>query len=138
GEDLRFTMLETIREFARERLASEGELEATSERHAERFGQRVQEAAPHLTGTDRSWLDGLERDHDNIRAMLTWAVANRPALALGSGGALWRFWHLRGHLREGRRRLAEMLAAIPPDPALRAERAAALDGLGGIAYWQGD
>jgi predicted ATPase len=138
GGDPRFTMLETIREFARDRLEEAGELEALSERHGERFGQRILAAEPHLTGSDRSWLDGLENDHDNIRAMLTWATRNRPELALRCGGALWRFWHLRGHLREGRRRLNDILAAVEPNAAWRADRAKALDGLGGIAYWQSD
>ncbi len=94
---------------------------------------------PELSGEDqRRWLERLERDHDNLRAALTWAVeAPEPAIAIGLAFRLWRFWQKRGHLQEARRRLDE-IAAKPwaaDDPAGEARL---LEALGGIAYWQGD
>ncbi len=139
GEDdaaPRFAMLDTIRAFAWEMLAASGALPAARARHAAVFRDLAERAAPHLSGADqRVWLDRLERDHDNIRAALDWALdCPDPELGARLGFAMWRFWQQRGYLNEARDRLTA-LEAIAGDlqPVLRARLAEAC---GGVAYWQ--
>ena len=135
----RFSMLETIREFAHDRLAEAGELDAVRQRHGEYFLSRAIGTESHLTATDQSkWLDYLDSELDNLRAALRWAIDNeRLELAQETSGAIWRFWQQRGHLSEGRRWIDEVLAAPAKVPATAA-RAKALTGGGGIAWWQID
>jgi tetratricopeptide (TPR) repeat protein len=135
----RFSMLETIREFGRERLEADGDLELVLRRHAGYFLGLAVEAEPHLTGEDQgAWLDRCEREHANLRAALRWAVdAGEADRAQEAAGALWRFWQQRGHLAEGRRWLEELLA-LPSGQRRTPARAKALAGAGGIAWWQED
>jgi predicted ATPase/class 3 adenylate cyclase len=135
----RFMMLETVREFARERLEMSGALEEISRRHTLAFLALAERAEPHLTGAEQArWLDRLEREHDNLRAAIAWSMEHAEVTAgLRFGAALWRFWQMRGHLREGRERLTSLLA-MRDVPHHRTEHAAALEAAGGIAYWQGD
>jgi predicted ATPase/class 3 adenylate cyclase len=139
GDETRFSMPDTIQAFAIERLTARGEDDEIRRRHAEAFAALAELALPELSGEDqRRWLERLERDHDNFRAALTWAVeAPVPAIAMGLGFRLWRFWQKRGHLQEARRRLDD-IASKPwaaDDPAAEARL---LEALGGVAYWQGD
>jgi tetratricopeptide (TPR) repeat protein len=135
----RFSMLETIREFAQEQLASGGELDAVLRRHAEHYLDLALEAESHITGDDQvEWLDRCDQEHANIRAALRWAIAGGEAdRAQESAAALWRFWQQRGHLAEGRRWLEEILA-MPQGRGPTPARAKALIGAGGIAWWQQD
>jgi predicted ATPase/class 3 adenylate cyclase len=135
----RFSMLETIREFAVERLASSGEQEELGRRHTEHFRDLAEEAEHHLTRKDRLvWLSRLEGEHDNLRAALDRAEHTRDAdTGLRTAAAIWRFWLQRGHLSEGRGRL-ERLLSMPGAEAQGPVRARALGALGGIAYWQND
>jgi predicted ATPase/class 3 adenylate cyclase len=135
----RFTMLETIREFALERLREEGDLDAARRRHGEHFLDLALEAEPHLTSEDQlEWLERCEVEHANIRAALRWAIeADLVDRAQGAAGALWRFWQQRGHLDEGRRWLEEILA-MPSGRAATPARAKALIGAGGVAWWRKD
>ncbi len=139
SEAIRFGMLETIRAFGGERLEASGEAEPTRDRHASVFLTLAEAAEPHLRGVDRKrWLDQLELEHDNLRAALRWAIdAGHAGDGLRLVGALWRFWHLRGHLDEGRRWAKEILA-LPASSERTPERAKALTALGGVAYWQED
>lgn len=133
----RYLMLETIREYGQERLDEAGEAADIGRAHAQRFLGRAIELAPQFTGGGDA-LDRIERDHDNIRAGLTWAIASGEAeLAMLASGALWRFWHLRSHLVEGRR-LVEAALACPDGPAVSSGRARALYGLASLRYWQLD
>jgi predicted ATPase/class 3 adenylate cyclase len=135
----RFSMLNTIQEYAAERLAEEGEPEDIRQRHAEWFLGVVTAAEPNLMAADkRRHLDALEQEHDNLRAAITWATdRGRAELALKLCSGLWRFWQMRGYLAEGRERLDRALAL--PTVADHAEaHLAALEAAGGIAYWQGD
>ena len=139
GGDPRFSMLETIREFGREQLEALGEFDDVRRRHAEHFLDLALEVEPHLMDEDQSgWLDRCEREHANIRGALRWAIeAGEIHRAQEAAGALWRFWHLRGHLAEGRRWFEELLAH-PEGQERTAARAKALTGAGGIAWWQAD
>jgi predicted ATPase/class 3 adenylate cyclase len=136
--DPRFTMLETIREYAAEMLARRGETDERAERHAHAMLEIVRTAMPQLRGArQREWLDRLERDHDNVRAAIDWATARpEPALAVRLGTAIWRFWQQRGYLNEGRARLERMAAQdwdLEPT-----DRARFAEAIGGVAYWQSD
>ncbi len=135
----RFSMLETIREFGQEQLSAAGELEHVRRRHGEYFLHLALEAEAHLTGVDQAkWLDALDRERGNLRVALRWAIdSDQAQVAQEAAGALWRFWHQRGHLAEGRRWLGEILA-MPSGQRPTAARAKALSGAGGIAWWQVD
>jgi predicted ATPase len=139
SEEMRFLMLETIREYATERLAQSGEEDEIRRRHAEHFRNLAEEAEPHLTREDRIfWLARLDAEHDNLRAALDWAERTEDVdTGLRTAAAIWRFWLQRGHLSEGRARL-ERLLSIPGTGARGAVRARALGALGGITYWQND
>ena len=135
----RFEMLETIRAYAAEQLAARAETEAIEKRHADWFLALAQRLAPELAGADqRVHLDQLEREHDNIRAVLDRATADGDGrVAIGLAFAVWRFWQKRGHLNEARRRLEQMAAApwSRSDPVLRARL---VEALGGVCWWQAD
>ena len=135
----RFLMLQTIREFASERLAQSGESETVHRRHLEAFTALARESQTHLFGADgREWLDRLEIDHDNVRDALEWAVAAGDArAAMDLAASFWRYWQMRGHLHEARRRLTAVLA-MPNSAAFPKEQLAALEAAGGVAYWQAD
>ena len=126
--DERFWMLETIREYAAERLDESGEGEELRRRHADYCLALAEEAEPNLrwSGSPGAWLDRLELEHDNLRAALDcFEAEGETQLQLRLAGALTRFWVMRGHLAEGRRRLEAALAA---DGRPTAARAKALNG----------
>jgi predicted ATPase/class 3 adenylate cyclase len=133
----RFWMLETIREYAAERLDELDDSEAVRLRHAEFFLRLAEEAEPHLTGSNQGpWLARLEAEHDNFRLALdSLRHAGRGDQELRLGGALMRFWYVRGHLREGSSRLADALKAH--DDQSRA-RLKALFGAGLLDHRLGD
>jgi len=134
----RFVMFDSIREYAWEMLSTSGECEAVEERRGRAFLDLAEQAAPNLSGADqRTWLDRLEQDHDNLRATLVWA-ANRPdpELAVRLSFAIWRFWQQRGYLNEARGRLEDLAGRDwDLEPILKARLAEAR---GGVAYWQAD
>ena len=133
----RFLMLETIREFAVECLAAGGEEEEVRSRHARVYLGVAEAAAPMYTRRAvRSWLDRSETDHDNLRAAFAWAVARQDGeVAQRLCGALWRFWQMRGHLREGREKVETALTVPGGTPS---SELAAREAAGGLAYWQAD
>jgi tetratricopeptide (TPR) repeat protein len=116
-EQPRFTMLETIREYAAERLASSGEAEEAQRKHALYYLALAEAAQPEASGSPDGvvwwslFLERLEEEYDNLRAALRWAVQNREVetgarLAL----ALWRLWIERSHTSEGRQWIEAVLA----------------------------
>ncbi|HET9345695.1 MAG TPA: tetratricopeptide repeat protein [Candidatus Limnocylindrales bacterium] len=137
--ETRFRQLDTIREFAAERLAADGEQAEIEGRHTAAFLALAEEAAPHLSGADqRLWLGRLERDHDNIRAVLARATAAADAgVACRLGFAMWRYWQKRGHLAEAARRL-DAIAREPWSRSDKVLRAKLMEAVGGVAWWQAD
>ena len=135
----RFDMLRTIREFGLEQLDERGERDAVERRYVGHFLALAEAAAPHYRGVDaKEWLDRVEAEHDNMQAAVRWAIdGNEGATALRLAAALWRFWHLHGHLTAGRR-WAEAVLALPSAAGRTAARAEGLAALGGLAYWQLD
>jgi predicted ATPase/class 3 adenylate cyclase len=135
-EGNRFWMLETIREYAAERLEESGEAEIVQLRHAEHFLALGEEAELKTRVYSREWIGRLEQEHDNLRAALDHLAASREnELVLQLAGALSEFWHDGGHVAEGRHRLESALQGQEhPTPA----RARALSGAAFLAYGSGD
>jgi len=134
----RFWMLETIREFALERLEESGDAGDLRHRHTAYFLELGEIAKPELQGSSSAiWFDRLEAEHDNVRAVLGDALEHeRVDAALRAAGAIWLFWFTRGYWSEGRRWLESALAAgAESDGHLRFD---ALWGAGLLAVWQGD
>jgi predicted ATPase/DNA-binding SARP family transcriptional activator/DNA-binding CsgD family transcriptional regulator len=134
----RYRMLEPIRQYARERAEASGEADPARHRHAAWALELAKEAEPELRGArQEAWLKRLEREYDNLRAALSWALERGEAeLGLRLSGALGEFWHLRGHLSEGRRWLEAAL--VKGEALAMAVRAKALAQVGWIAWEQGD
>jgi predicted ATPase/serine/threonine protein kinase len=135
----RFVMLETIREYARERLEVSGEDAATKRAHAAYCLVLAEEAAAAQGGAEGA--EGRERialEHDNFRAGLEWLTETRDAeWGLRLGTALFRFWESREYLAEGRDRLGKVLR-MPAAAAPTKARARALFSAGVLASEQGD
>jgi predicted ATPase/DNA-binding XRE family transcriptional regulator len=129
----RLRMLETIREYALERLAESGEEAVVRRQHAAYFLSLATETAAELGGPHRTeWLDRLEDEHDNLRVALRWTKEHQQQTGLRLAVALSPFWELRGYLSEGARWLAEFLTVVPDGvPELRA---AALKWAGSRAF----
>jgi predicted ATPase/class 3 adenylate cyclase len=141
-EDLpepRFFMLQTIREYAEERLAEDPDAAELRRRHAHAYLTLAERLAPSLMGAERrESLDRLEREIDNFRAAVAWSLADAATeTALRLGAALWRFLQMRGYLQEARADI-ERILAMPGADGQGGRYAAALEAAGGIAYWQGD
>ena len=138
-EEPRLLMLQTIRDFAAERLDQSAESRLVRDRHVDAYCSLASTAAPNLFGSEQKmWLDRLERDHDNFRAAFDWCAATGDAArAMNLAASFWRFWQMRGHLHEGRTRLTSILA-MPGGAESPEGRARALEAAGGVAYWQGD
>ena len=113
GGEVRYGLLETVRQYGQERLATAGQAETVRDRHLANFLALTEEAAPQLVGADQAaWLDQLEAEHDNLRAALSWAHERGASEAgLRLAAAAWRFWWTRGYLGEGRRWLEGALTA---------------------------
>jgi predicted ATPase/class 3 adenylate cyclase len=151
-----FMMLETIREYALERLEASAEVDAVRRRHAIYYLVLGEAAEPELWGSrQEEWLERLEAEHDNLRAALAWslqdvqaeqevvetrsgpadALATRRLIGLRLAGALWWFWAVHGHVNEGRMWLTSALSQAPEPSTARAR---ALLGAGFLADIQGD
>ena len=138
--DERFWMLETIREYGSERLEASDEARELRDRHATHFLALAEEAEPHVDDESlqggRTWLDRLEREHDNLRGALDYFEASGEIeLELRMAGALSDFWVSRGHVAEGGRRLEIALRA---DQHPTTARAKALLGASLMAALSGD
>jgi predicted ATPase len=136
----RISMFETIREYAGEKISESGEEEEIRKLHAQYFSQLAETAEPFLTSGDRDpWMSRLEAELDNIRAVLRRSLEGSvdPLFGVRTAGTLGWFWHLRGHLSEGRA-WASSLAELPEASGRTRERAKVLFPAGGLAWSQGD
>jgi predicted ATPase/DNA-binding SARP family transcriptional activator len=131
----RYRLLETMRQYAAQQLAA-SDHEAATRRHARYYLRLAEQAEPHLMGAEQAaWLERLEREHDNLRVALQSSVAGTEAeMSLRLAGALFWFWYLHGHYREGRQWLSRALAA--ETGASTSARAKALKGSGILALLQ--
>lgn len=137
--EARYHLLETVRQYAAERLRESDDLEATQIRHRDFFLEWAEEVKPKLRGAEQGfWFSRLETEHDNLRAALEGCRSRGDAeKELRLVVALCRFWDTCGHLREGRAHLEAALARMTPDLPYRL-RLAALVHAGWMAYVQGD
>ncbi|HUP21976.1 MAG TPA: BTAD domain-containing putative transcriptional regulator, partial [Thermoanaerobaculia bacterium] len=134
--EARYRLLETLREYAKERLEQSPHATAVRRRHAEYFIALAVRAEPELSGPGQvSWLDRLDDEHDNLRATLGWCLDHEPAAGLRLGHSLWQFWDRRGYFGEGRAWIERLL---PRAPAATPERARALYVAGNLAVRQGE
>ncbi|HEX4947314.1 MAG TPA: protein kinase [Blastocatellia bacterium] len=137
--EMRFSMLLTIKEYGLEQLVAYGEFAAAEQAHTNYFLALAEQAEPQLTGANpKRWLDQLEQEHDNLRAVFERVLRQgQTEEGLRLAGALWRFWARRSHFREGRERLATLLQATETTgpPPLRVK---ALVGAATLEQNQGD
>jgi len=148
GQEPRLMMLETIREYGLEVLASAGEMESTRRAHAHYYLSLVEDVEVEIGGSQQAaWLDCLEREHDNLRTVLQWSLEQAGSemtvegrhsreMALRFGGALREFWRVHGHISEGRNFLERALVTSEGSEA--PVRAKALIVAGHLAFIQSD
>ncbi len=154
----RFVMLETIREYALERLLESGQSEQVRRWHAEYYLEMAEKAEVELRGPKQAdWLIQLDLEHDNMRAVLDWGLETtvigqseprQLEIAARTGAALSRFWEIRGYLSEGRERLTRLLdlhallvqvhKSVLPFENLTSPIASINLTAGRLAYLQGD
>jgi predicted ATPase/transcriptional regulator with XRE-family HTH domain len=138
----RYRMLETVRQYAQEKLLASGEAETYYDAHLNFFLKLAEEAEPHLKGAEQvQWINRLEEELDNMRLALDRAISidtNQEA-ALKLGSALWRFWQRSMRASEGRTYLARLLnQASKGDPSESTAYARALTAACALAYFQSD
>ncbi|HZT43461.1 MAG TPA: tetratricopeptide repeat protein [Chthonomonadaceae bacterium] len=136
----RYRLLETIRQYSKDRLMESAEGESACQQHLKYFLQLAEMGEPKLEGAEQAeWLACLEVEHDNLRAALAYCRERTEAAEAGLrlAASLWRFWEVHGYLKEGREHLARALSqegATGPTLA----RAKALNSAGNLAQDQGD
>ncbi|PDV97946.1 helix-turn-helix domain-containing protein [Candidatus Chloroploca asiatica] len=136
-DEVRFRLLETIRDFAREQLAARAEEALLHARHAAYYLQLTEQAEPELRGPHQAiWYHWLTVEHDNLLAALRWAVEHQAAdVGLRLAGALWWFWPIYGYVREGAQwytQLLPLIDAVEPPVQSRFFKGAAT-----LAWYQG-
>jgi non-specific serine/threonine protein kinase len=134
GNEAHYRLLETLRQYASERLQDSSEESEVRRKHVEYFLKLAETAEPELVGPRvGSWLARLDQDHDNFRAALQWCLERGESeLGLRLAGAFYRFWLMRGFLTEGGEWLDRLLA-LPGAAAPSVGRAKAVNGAAGLA-----
>ncbi len=137
GNESRFVMLQTIREYALDQLREREEVDITFERHAEYYTELTEVAQQGLKKEDQMfWLARMDDDYNNVRASLAWGLAHvKTEILLRLVGSLWDYWCIRGYYSEGRGWVKEALAKNSGVTALKAK---ALKTMGHLSYDQGD
>jgi tetratricopeptide (TPR) repeat protein len=136
----RFRLLESVRQYARDRLVESGESRRWRARHRDHMLRVAEDSEAEIQGPDqRACLDRLDEEHDNLRAALDWCAETPDGAEPGQRlcGALWRFWYMRSFLAEGCERCISALSRSPagdPSPA----RAKALNAAGALLLHRGD
>jgi non-specific serine/threonine protein kinase len=133
----RFMLLETLREYALERLEAEGQGEAARRRHLAYYLALVEALEPGPKEPNLpAWMKELEEEHDNLRAALQWALEHDEVeTALRIAGAIWRFWQIHGHVEEGSRWMQTILERSQGQRSIA--RAKALWGAGWLGMVMG-
>jgi predicted ATPase/DNA-binding CsgD family transcriptional regulator len=136
GGETRYRLLETVRQYARERLEETAAGADVRRRHFKFFAALVEQAGPHLQGGphEARWLEKVRLEHDNLRGALDWSEANLPEEGLRLASILGVYWYVVGQLDEGRRWLEGALAVAGES----SERGTALVRIGRLALKQGD
>lgn len=134
----RYRLHPLLAQVGRERLSLRADAEDCAHRHAEHFLALAETAPPHLTGPDPGpWLRRLDAEHTDLHVALDWLEAHDLPRAMRFASALWRYWIVRGHNREGRERLERLVTARgaeAPTPV----RATLLQALGTLTFQTGD
>ena len=134
--ETRYHLIETLRQYGRERLGASGEAEGAYRALCDWALALVERAAPELSGPQQAlWIDRLEEEQDNLRAVLEWCRQHDTSAGLRLAASQWHFWQMRGYFSEGRQWLEVLLSAAP---APTGTRAVALRGAGILALGQGD
>jgi predicted ATPase/DNA-binding CsgD family transcriptional regulator len=135
----RYQMLETVREFARDRLDAAQETDAAQRRHAKTMLAFAEAAEPEIIGPNQAeWLDRLDREKDNIRAALDWSIRQADIdIASQIAAAIWLYWRRRGYLSEGRAQFDRILA-LASGPDATESQCIVRTGAGVLAMYQGD
>lgn len=139
GGGTRYRLLETVRQYALDRLIESGEAGGVRDRHRAFFLSLAEDAELELHGPrQQTWLDRLDAEHGNLRAALEWSRASSEGAEIGLrlAGALWWFWEVRGYWTESRQWLEELLTRAPHAPA--AVRVKATNAASSLALSQGD
>jgi predicted ATPase/DNA-binding CsgD family transcriptional regulator len=139
GGEARYRLLETVRQYGREKLVGSGEEAEVGRRHSGYYVEFAEGAERKLSGPDQArWLAQLETEHDNLRAAHSWSLGEKGDVGFGMrlAAALWPFWFARGYVSEGRRWLEN--AVSRSGPAANLARAKALKGAGWLATFQDD
>jgi predicted ATPase/DNA-binding CsgD family transcriptional regulator len=137
GAETRFGMFETVREFGHQELVNAGDTNDVARRHATHFLAFAHTAEREFHKADQAaWLDRVATEHDNIRAALQWALVEDPEMALDLAGTMWRFWVLRGYVKEGLGWLERSISAASDSPSTA--RARAMLGAGSMYEAIGD
>jgi predicted ATPase/DNA-binding SARP family transcriptional activator len=136
----RYDMHELVRQYAAEKLEQAGEATHTRKQHAAYFLGLAQAAEPKLRGPEQSiWLARFEAEHDNLRAVLNWALDSQEVeMGLRLAGALGWFWYSHDHFSEGRTWLAQLLTSAASRGVAAGARVRALTAAGALATKQGD
>jgi predicted ATPase len=136
GDEPRYYLLETIRQYAREKLAESGEGEFVRERHANWFVELAERAEPKLRATDQfHWLDRIDQDHNNFRSALEWSLDHNIEAGLRIGISLVWFWDAHDHCVEAVHYMERLLAAEPNvSSIIRANAFARSSYLAALAY----
>jgi predicted ATPase/DNA-binding CsgD family transcriptional regulator len=123
GHEMRYRMLESVRDYGLDKLRAWGVEATVRSRHRDHFATLCDEAWSHWTDTDQPrWFERLDREHHNLRAALDWCVVNgEPEIGCSMTSNLWLYWEARGHLTEGRRRVAALLDLHQASDRVRAK-----------------
>jgi hypothetical protein len=133
----RYRLLETVRQYGRDRLLEAGDGEPARDRHLGFYLSLGEQAEKRLRSAEQvEWLDLLETEHDNVRAAIAWSLGRDPEAAVQLAGAMAWFWFLRCHWREGREQLEAALR--PPPGGAGAAWVRALAGMCWLVYGGGD
>ena len=132
SDEPRYYLLETIRQYAREKLVECNEVEQARARYLEYFLRLAQRAEPEIYGARQiEWSQKLENEHENTRGALEWSMQGNVRLGQELAATLWWSWHFNGHLHEGYEWLEKILAVNPQEKTL--VRAKLLSGAGTFA-----